>query len=139
MEGCDRSKTQPPTESLQTASESAQLPPPHIRPFVPTEKLRKKHGEVRISINFKKCNSYNVYLCIYPHSSIVIKSFELGCRISSASACAQELFTPDSVRTDILLTTNPFKFVPPEDEPLVKLTDFGLACKIDPDDSTNGG
>ncbi|KAF8496836.1 kinase-like domain-containing protein [Russula emetica] len=35
---------------------------------------------------------------------------------------------------NILLTTNPFKFVPPEDEPLIKLTDFGLARKIDPDE-----
>jgi protein-serine/threonine kinase len=55
-------------------------------------------------------------------------------KLESASARAQELLTPDSVRTDILLTTNPFKFVPPEDEPLVKLTDFGLARKIDPDE-----
>lgn len=35
---------------------------------------------------------------------------------------------------NILLTTNPFKFVLPEDEPLIKLTDFGLARKIDPDE-----
>lgn len=47
---------------------------------------------------------------------------------------ALELLTPDYVGTDILLTTNPFKFVPPEDEPLIKLTDFGLARKIDPDE-----
>jgi protein-serine/threonine kinase len=32
------------------------------------------------------------------------------------------------------LTTNPFVAPPAEDQPLVKLTDFGLARKIDPDD-----
>jgi len=46
---------------------------------------------------------------------------------------ALELLTPD-YGTDILLTTNPFKFALPEDEPLIKLTDFGLARKIDPDE-----
>ncbi|KAI0255244.1 kinase-like domain-containing protein [Lactifluus subvellereus] len=35
---------------------------------------------------------------------------------------------------NILLTTNPFVAPPAEDEPLVKLTDFGLSRKIDPDD-----
>jgi protein-serine/threonine kinase len=47
---------------------------------------------------------------------------------------ALELLTIDSAGTDILLTTNPFKFLPPEDEPLIKLTDFGLARKIDADE-----
>jgi len=32
------------------------------------------------------------------------------------------------------LTANPFVSLPAEDKPLVKLTDFGLARKIDPDD-----
>jgi protein-serine/threonine kinase len=32
------------------------------------------------------------------------------------------------------LTTNPLIFTPAEDEPLIKLTDFGLARKIDPDE-----
>ena len=36
--------------------------------------------------------------------------------------------------TDILLTSNPFTAMPNEDRPLIKLTDFGLARKIDPDD-----
>lgn len=35
---------------------------------------------------------------------------------------------------NILLTANPFTSLPPEGKPLVKLTDFGLARKIDPDD-----
>ena len=37
-------------------------------------------------------------------------------------------------RTDILLTANPFTSLPPEGKPLVKLTDFGLSRKIDPED-----
>ncbi len=37
-------------------------------------------------------------------------------------------------RTDILLTANPFVSLPTEDKPIVKLTDFGLSRKIDPDD-----
>ncbi len=45
-----------------------------------------------------------------------------------------DLLTPDSVGTDILLTMNPFKFPLAEDEPLIKLTDFGLARKIDPNE-----
>lgn len=61
-------------------------------------------------------------------SSIVISSLKV--RLPRAL----ELLTPDSVGTDILLTINPFKFMPPEDEPLIKLTDFGLARKIDPDE-----
>src|ERR1700730_12933279 len=36
--------------------------------------------------------------------------------------------------TDILLTSDPFTAIPDEDKPLVKLTDFGLARKIDADD-----
>ena len=39
-----------------------------------------------------------------------------------------------SQRTDILLTANPFVSPPAEGKPLVKLTDFGLSRKIDPDD-----
>ncbi|KAI9436326.1 kinase-like domain-containing protein [Lactarius indigo] len=35
---------------------------------------------------------------------------------------------------NILLTANPFVSLPAEDKPLVKLTDFGLSRKIDPDD-----
>ncbi|KAH9170761.1 kinase-like domain-containing protein [Lactarius sanguifluus] len=35
---------------------------------------------------------------------------------------------------NILLTANPFVSLPTEDQPLVKLTDFGLSRKIDPDD-----
>ncbi|KAI9443703.1 kinase-like domain-containing protein [Lactarius psammicola] len=35
---------------------------------------------------------------------------------------------------NILLTANPFVSPPAEDKPLVKLTDFGLSRKIDPDD-----
>lgn len=35
---------------------------------------------------------------------------------------------------NILLTSNPFTAMPDQDRPLVKLTDFGLARKIDPDD-----
>ncbi|KAI0303302.1 kinase-like domain-containing protein [Multifurca ochricompacta] len=35
---------------------------------------------------------------------------------------------------NILLTANPFVALPTDDQPLVKLTDFGLARKIDPDD-----
>jgi protein-serine/threonine kinase len=35
---------------------------------------------------------------------------------------------------NILLTADPFTSLPPEGKPLVKLTDFGLARKIDPDD-----
>jgi len=35
---------------------------------------------------------------------------------------------------NILLTSNPFTAVPAEDKPLVKLTDFGLARKINADD-----
>ncbi|KAH9069424.1 kinase-like domain-containing protein [Lactarius deliciosus] len=35
---------------------------------------------------------------------------------------------------NILLTANPFVSLPAEDQPLVKLTDFGLSRKIDPDD-----
>jgi protein-serine/threonine kinase len=65
---------------------------------------------------------------IHASSSIVISSLKV--RLSRVL----ELFTPDSVETDILLTTNPFKSVPPEDEPLIKLTDFGLARKFDPDE-----
>ena len=44
------------------------------------------------------------------------------------------LLSSDSMVTDILLTSNPFTAMPDEDRPLVKLTDFGLARKIDPDD-----
>jgi serine/threonine protein kinase len=39
-----------------------------------------------------------------------------------------------SRRTDILLTANPFVSLPAEGKSLVKLTDFGLSRKIDPDD-----
>jgi protein-serine/threonine kinase len=39
-----------------------------------------------------------------------------------------------SWRTDILLTANPFVSPPTDDRPLVKLTDFGLSRKIDPED-----
>ncbi|KAF8265618.1 kinase-like domain-containing protein [Lactarius quietus] len=35
---------------------------------------------------------------------------------------------------NILLTANPFLSPPPEGKPLIKLTDFGLARKIEPDD-----
>jgi protein-serine/threonine kinase len=43
-------------------------------------------------------------------------------------------YRADSITTDILLTSNPFTAPPAEDKPLVKLTDFGLARKIDADD-----
>ncbi|KAH9968462.1 kinase-like domain-containing protein [Russula compacta] len=36
---------------------------------------------------------------------------------------------------NILLTSNPFTAAPVEDKPLIKLTDFGLARKIDPDNA----
>jgi len=44
-----------------------------------------------------------------------------------------ESLISDSIWADILLTTNPFIAEPTEGKPLIKLTDFGLARKIDPD------
>ncbi|KAI9436329.1 kinase-like domain-containing protein, partial [Lactarius indigo] len=45
-----------------------------------------------------------------------------------------KLETIDTPCPDFLLTANRFVSLPAEDKPLVKLTDFGLSRKIDPDD-----
>lgn len=70
---------------------------------------------------------------MHASSSIVISSLRV-CFFPPPPPLCQVLLTSDSTRTDILLTSNPFTATPVEDKPLVKLTDFGLARKIDPDD-----
>lgn len=55
-------------------------------------------------------------------------------KLESKSSSVIFGITPDCLGTDILLTANPFTAAPPEDRPLVKLTDFGLARIINQDE-----
>jgi protein-serine/threonine kinase len=55
-------------------------------------------------------------------------------KLESASSFVMFGMTHDPLGTDILLTANPFTAAPAEGRPLVKLTDFGLARKIDADE-----